>query len=142
MRWRPHTEIPEGSATFSALIALPPDADEDKYAFSSYIWQWDPLSKKWVTESTLLPCRYSAFYWIPESELLAPLEQAEDGGVDLILRSCAAALEREACAIGDAARNYPPGSAWAFGSIARVMRETAGELRAGRVPEHWGGGSW
>lgn len=26
----------------------------------------------------LLPCRYSAFYWIPERELLAPLETLED----------------------------------------------------------------
>lgn len=78
MRWRPHTEMPEGNTTFSALIALPLDADEDKHAISSYIWQWDPTSKNWVTESTLLPCRYSAFYWIPECELLAPLETLED----------------------------------------------------------------
>lgn len=70
LRWRSHTELPAGGPVFAALIALP-DAEGPFLAAGIY----QIINGKIINEDTDKARHDAEFWWIPESELLAQLDE-------------------------------------------------------------------
>lgn len=77
MNWRPHTQAP--GAACAALIAIPcdrDDADDPAHLLLPAIFNWFPATG-WREEATDRPLIYRDFHWMPEADLLKPLEPAQ-----------------------------------------------------------------
>jgi hypothetical protein len=72
MNWKPHTQQPTGNETFAALFAI--RADDGDLVLLDGLRQWLPESGRWIVESTDEDVTEAVFWWLAESEVLAPLE--------------------------------------------------------------------
>jgi hypothetical protein len=73
-RWRPHDEVPVNKLE-TALIAVPPGEHDDPDAGATllpgiYYWR----EHCWRHEGTGETLTAAIFYWLPEEEILAPLD--------------------------------------------------------------------
>ena len=72
MNWRPISEQPGTAEPITALIATrEPDEDEDAfYLVGIFMWR----GAKWLDEDTGCELDDGDYWWLLESELLAPLQ--------------------------------------------------------------------
>lgn len=74
MRWRPHTEIPDGPQTAVVAIRPPKDDPDDVDAvLLAEVQRWDTHFRCWMGESNGLKIKHAEYWWLPEGELLITL---------------------------------------------------------------------
>lgn len=74
--WRPHTERPRQICTAVVAVRFGPEFEDDTaFALLPTIFTWHPVAG-WADECTNEPLLHREFFWLPEDELLAPLEAA------------------------------------------------------------------
>ena len=72
MNWRPHTQAPDGTEIFTALIAVRDEEDgEELFLLGIYVW----YHGKWLSEKEGRKIKDGRhFWWLPESEVLEGLQ--------------------------------------------------------------------
>ncbi len=78
-------DMPESTPALIAIHRIEDEGDEP-YLLGIYLWQ----SNKWISEDTgralVLNSKYDNAYWIPESEVIALIDQAPDQLLQLAKR--------------------------------------------------------
>jgi len=72
VRWHPHTEAP--TKPVAAIIAIPPDPEDDAgvvLLHNLYTWC---QSRGWEHEETGVPLLEEQFWWLNEVDIVAPLD--------------------------------------------------------------------